>query len=71
MLQDLNHALPQLRREALKDQVRITLAHGPARRIRDVVAQDHIVQTEQCGRTVWEVRDCETGGGAAVLMQED
>lgn len=71
MLQDLDHTLPQLRREALKDQVRIALAHGPARRVRDVVTQHNIMQTEQRGRTVREMRDGETGGRAAVLVQQD
>lgn len=71
MLQDLDHALPQLSREALEEQVRIALAHGPARRVRYVVAQHDIVQTKQGRGAVREVGDCETSRGAAVLVEQD
>lgn len=71
MLQDFDHALPQLAREALEDQVRVALAHGPARRVRDIVAQHNVVQTEQRSGAVRKMRDGETGGRAAVLVQQD
>ena len=71
VLQDRNHTLSQRRREALKDQVRITLADRPPRAIRNIVSQNNIVQGEHRRRAVREVRNGERRRGTTVLVNDD
>lgn len=71
VLQDLDDALAQRRREAVEDEVRVRLADGAAGRVGHVVAQHDVVQAEGRGRPVRQVRHRQRGGRAAVLVQQD
>lgn len=71
MLEDLDDALSESGREALKDEVRIGFRDRPAGRIRNVVTQNDIVERKRGGWTMWEMRKCECGWCTTVLMEED
>lgn len=71
MLQYCNDPLPQRRGEPLEDQMRVTLADSPPTRIRNIMAQDNVVQREERGGAVREMGYRERSRGTSVLVQED
>lgn len=44
MLQDLDDTLAEFSLEAVEDEMRITLGHSPARRPRDIMPENDVVQ---------------------------
>lgn len=71
MFQNLAHPRPEPGSEAFEDQMRIGLRDCAARAVGDIMAQDDIVQGERSRGPMGEVRYGQSGGCAAVFVEED
>jgi hypothetical protein len=63
VLEYLHYAQPKLRGEAVEDQVWVAFAHGSARAVGNICAQDHVMQGEAGCGTMREMRH-----GSVVLV---